>query len=578
MSHLTDYKLNFTYDKISDFVGSQLPAFVRTESPDFVAFVEAYYRFLESKLVEITVSTIETLIGDLEIGEIVSTVHPLMGEDGNYLGDGTDAFPLLELESYRDNSNQLIRPTRIIGSALGSSDIDNETIGSDTPIPRKKLMLNHLSGSVERLLEGDEESIGELFSITLLQSITANTSLRLPTIFDVKSIETPLNAMNNMFNYGDIDYSFNNSLFLGSDYYSLMAKELMPRFPRTLYSSTEEKMKALIGRNIKDFYRSKGTEDSIKFILRLLYGIGSDVFVPSNKLFNLNDGRWITNYKLKVLIDSERDVLNSSNRVVYIIVLNDLLLEDNVSHLSQENNYYTIELDGYRDQANTLIHPVVSVGDYYAYTENVYVDPEDSDYAILELSNVYGGEHFIYGNKITGTLLSGEQFECEIGEDLSKTTYYSSNRGLLNGGVLGDLPEGFSEWDANAALEVASTVEQDRIQDGDYWQLFSYAVRLSMNESLKIEQTTTTDFSLYETVTGSVSGATGSVIFWNPDSNAMNIIMTEGCFVLGETIIGSTSGAESVITESLWNNVKENLKKLVHPAGFKLFVEPVVLT
>jgi hypothetical protein len=539
-----DYSMNFKSDRISDFIAEQLPAFVRMSGEDFVSFLEAYYRFLESKILEVIVSSEEAMYGDIDVGEAVSSVHCLMANardtsntlyDGavTYIGNGDDNDPLMELTSYRKyeysmtnsvafevgetviekyanneltgasgevkewnsstkilkitapegffaNNNilvgsdslvsspiirtyhELIRPSKIVGTSLGSIDLDNETVAVD--IPRKKLIVNHLAGSIERFLQSGEA--GELFNKTLLDAIS-DSDASLPTIYNFTEVETPIYAMNNMFNFGDIDYAFNNSLFLGADYYSYMAKELMANWPQTLASPTEEVSKAIIGRNIKDFYRSKGTEDSIKFIFRVLFGEEATIFKPSEKIFSLNDGRWSTDWILVVEKDVEEDILLADNRLIY-------------------------------SSANT---------EHYAYVESI---TEDGDNAILTLSQLFGD--FECGGSINGTLISGETFSCPIVTSAVQTTAYASTRGILNGGQQAPVPGGHLDWNEDGmealALEVSDLDSSDRVQDSDYYQLFSYVIR-------------------------------------------------------------------SRVDEGEYDQLRETIKQLAHPAGFKLFLEKI---
>ncbi len=464
----------------------------------------------------------------MSVGEGVASVHCLMQSDGlSYLGEGTANLPLLELSAYRkyeyvmtdavgyvvgesvieqyanttptgasgrilswdsdtktlaitlpegffnvgnvlcgaitrastsivSTDHELIRPAKIVGT------IDSETVGYG--IPRKKLIVNHIAGSVERFLQSDEP--GELFNKTLLDAISEST-VSLPAIYNFTEVETPIYAMNNMFNYGDIDYAFNNLLFSGADYYTLMMKELMTNWPQTFASPTEEISKAIIGRNIKDFYRSKGTEDSIKFIFRILFGEEATVFKPADKILSLNDGRWVINYTLVVVKDAEDDILSAENRVIYSV-------------------------------ANS---------DYFAYVESV---EESGSNAILTLSQVFGD--FEFGDSISGTLESGETFECSIVTSLAQIEEYTNTRGILNGGQQAPVPSGHTSWDEDGmealALEEADLDSSDRVQDSNYYQLFSYVIR-------------------------------------------------------------------SRVDESNYDQMSETLKKLVHPAGFKLFLEKI---
>lgn len=83
MTAFKDYELNFAEDKQSIFVESQLPSFVRMEGQSFVDFLKKYYKFLDTKLVKISVTTDDPISLDrLGEGDIISTGHFLMCEEG----------------------------------------------------------------------------------------------------------------------------------------------------------------------------------------------------------------------------------------------------------------------------------------------------------------------------------------------------------------------------------------------------------------------------------------------------------------------------------------------------------------
>jgi len=692
MPSFRDYSLNFKYDKTSDFIESQLPAFVKMEGADFVEFIKSYYRFLESKIVEVVISSDNVLIGNLAVGDIVSSVNCIICEDGiTYLGDGNEnaVWPLMELDGYRKNLIQItnfngnfipgegvigkyangeltgatanvivwdeststlqlenieheflygnliygnlshangeilvedsvIRPISVYGTSLGSIDLDNVSVSTEV-LPRKKIIINHLSGSIERLNE--TKDFGELFSKTIFESLknptynieniqhdtidtvtvitndshsfiigdkitiknsandsiyegsylisnviddttfrfilpyfeVGNTQPSLPLYFSIEKetsstilskifnfteVETPINAMNNMFNYGDIDYSFNNQLFLGVDYYSMMANEIMSEWPKVLVSPTEETVKAVIGRNIKDFYYSKGTEDSIKFLFRIIYGKEAQVFLPADRLFSCNDGRWSINYSIKVNTDLSDEVLLSNNRIIHntantgyyafvestkeesaildITVIGSDNLDFDLYEIVTSNIGATATVSSWDNITNKLsIKPLTGsihindtiTGSNSSCNANV---TSKSGITSLILSNAFGD--FVFGESIVGSTLSGAEFTCDIVESMIQIESYASNRGLLNGGIQAPIPTGYDTWDdpnlASQALDVANSNVTDRIQDGDYWQLFSYVIRTNLSS---------TEFE----------------------------------------------------------SAKSNIQKLVHPAGFKLFLEPL---
>ena len=58
----------------------------------------------------------------------------------------------------------------------------------------------------------------------------------------------------------------------------------------------------------------------------------------------------------------------------------------------------------------------------------------------------------------------------------------------------------------------------------------------------------TGDYHLSETVTGSTSGVTAEVSFWDRDTDVLTLINRTGNFVTGETLTGGESGTARAIT------------------------------
>lgn len=80
-------------------------------------------------------------------------------------------------------------------------------------------------------------------------------------------------------------------------------------FPESLTLDKESggslNLKNLI-KNIVDFYSSKGTEKSIKFLLKILYDSYSDIYYPKRDLFRASDSKWKQNNSIKFAFSSNR--------------------------------------------------------------------------------------------------------------------------------------------------------------------------------------------------------------------------------------------------------------------------------
>lgn len=74
--------------------------------------------------------------------------------------------------------------------------------------------------------------------------------------------------------------------------------EYMVNFPNAINENTNIR---LLLKNISDFYSSKGTEDSIKFLFKILFNEDNVIiFYPSDYILRASDGRWQSYAKIKV--------------------------------------------------------------------------------------------------------------------------------------------------------------------------------------------------------------------------------------------------------------------------------------
>jgi hypothetical protein len=98
----------------------------------------------------------------------------------------------------------------------------------------------------------------------------------------------PIYENYNLLNAKDID--------LANDFFIKQIKEeLLPSFPEEILLDDVKFLKT-----INQFYRSKGTPDSIKFLFKILYNEDIDIYFPSNEILKLSDGKWVLPLALRV--------------------------------------------------------------------------------------------------------------------------------------------------------------------------------------------------------------------------------------------------------------------------------------
>lgn len=174
--------------------------------------------------------------------------------------------------------------------ALISESRENYTISLNV------LSYKRIDGGVEgvmsnRMLVFVEHVYGKLKKDIVLKYTPTNTIL----ISDFTEIKNPLDIINNIQNYQDIDFIFDYNNFISNDYFKFLWKEIMHGFPLFLYPKIDENMKSIIGKNIKEFYRTKGTYKAIKLLFKLLYNedleIGTHIYTDEPYTYTIK-----TNY------------------------------------------------------------------------------------------------------------------------------------------------------------------------------------------------------------------------------------------------------------------------------------------
>jgi hypothetical protein len=86
-------------------------------------------------------------------------------------------------------------------------------------------------------------------------------------------------------------------------------EQFLADFPESLtldkQTGTPLNLKTLI-KNIVDFYSSKGTEKSIKFLLKILYDTYSEIYYPKRDIFKASQSKWNQNNSIKFTFSTDR--------------------------------------------------------------------------------------------------------------------------------------------------------------------------------------------------------------------------------------------------------------------------------
>ena len=229
---------NHIVDRLSTRISGLLPEHIREDSPIFEMFIEAYFEYLESEIITLSSK------GDLE---------------GIRLEDGTsESAAAVLIETGTASSEPDVDTSRI----LHESDVEPFQVG--------EYIYGEKSGSVAK--------IKVINGLTLIVDTISGTGFSIDETIKgrdgnqsgvVKTYkENSVVANNRLLDYSDIDQTLETFL-------SYFQKDFIPSLD---LKDTQNPRLTL--KNIGSLYKQKGTADSVKFLMRLLYGEDAEIKYP----------------------------------------------------------------------------------------------------------------------------------------------------------------------------------------------------------------------------------------------------------------------------------------------------------
>jgi len=87
-----------------------------------------------------------------------------------------------------------------------------------------------------------------------------------------------------------------NDIDSSDDYYiEQLKKDLAPYFPQEIVTD-----KRLFLKLVTQFYKSSGTQESVKFLFRALYNENIDIYYPKEDMLKASDGKWVLPLALRI--------------------------------------------------------------------------------------------------------------------------------------------------------------------------------------------------------------------------------------------------------------------------------------
>ena len=248
-------------DRLSTRLPSLLPEHIQEDAPIFAQFLEAYFEYLESEII------------------VLSSRGELTGirlEDGT---SETAAAVLLEAGTVPST------PDADISKLIQEGDVEPLQVGeyiygSKSGSVAKVKVINGLTLIVDTIS-------GTGFSET--ETITGRDGNQTGIIQSYK--ENQIVANNRLLDYSDVDQTLETFL-------KYFQKDFIPSL-----DLKETQNARLTLKNIGSLYKQKGTAESVKFLMRLLYGEDAEIKYPIDETVFASDSGFNEERRLSITMD-----------------------------------------------------------------------------------------------------------------------------------------------------------------------------------------------------------------------------------------------------------------------------------
>jgi len=258
---------NHIVDKLSTRLSGLLPEYIREDAPIFEAFLQSYFEYLESEILVLeSVDELDAM--KLEDGTVEGNSSVLL------LEDGTDP-----LESDVDNAKLIYEQDKEPLSV-------GEYIYGETNKSVAKILTHHIS-NVKKILIIDTV-LGTGFAEG--EKIIGRDGNQTGIVSSYK--ENSIVASNRLLDYANVDETLESFL-------QYFQKDFIPSLD---LKDTQNKRLTL--KNIGKLYKQKGTAESVQFLMRILYGLNSEIKYPIDETIFASESDFSEDRRMFVVMDA----------------------------------------------------------------------------------------------------------------------------------------------------------------------------------------------------------------------------------------------------------------------------------
>lgn len=292
---------------------------------------------------------------------------------------------------------------------------------------------------------------------------------------------------------GDID---NNA----EEFYSHFKNTYMDSFPEimAINSKGESPNKMTLLKKISEFYKNKGTESAYKFLFRLLYDSDLEIYYPKEDILRVSSGVWTEPRSVKTTSSSSRDIFKTVNGTLTqydpadpSIIIASAFIDDVVRYSSNGlpiTEFFLRQISGVflPDTAVTAMSGTTSYTERtYSVLGEFFIETAGTGYTVgdaLFISSSGTG----FAAKVSVTGLAGSIKRISI--ENSGVNYFTEVEAIVISSVGGNTatrivlkPTAITNYPGYFSGNKGKISSNKKIQDGHYYQEFSYALKSSIS-------------------------------------------------------------------------------------------------
>lgn len=298
---------NFTDKRNYLLIDEQVPQFLHDFGPKFIKFIEKYYEWLSTSKMEIVVEYLNDSVPDLDIN-----LDNIVDESGKPSIKGLHTNSVSKLLSIQkiDRNNYVFQVKHYSQNNENFFPLDD---------------VNSFIKKIDRQEISKGYSVDEYIEFTndpykLYNGEGENEQFRLKVKSFTQQSEM---SSKNTWNSSDIDLTLN---FLVDNYMKDYLKSYPLVYPSPSESSdindkvsrnyTIEDFKRFLVKHSREFYQSKGSEDSFRYLFRTVFNKEIDVYYPEEDILKASDNVYES---VKIMYVKPSDSINQVDVVSRIV-------------------------------------------------------------------------------------------------------------------------------------------------------------------------------------------------------------------------------------------------------------------